>query len=102
MKIEIDIDDTKTKLRLQTTGKDYSSSSDVQTTVKARKRKLVIIQDAIQNRKTYTNVVKFMASPIFEESSRRYLDVNVFQVYYLQTKKMKTEFTETQVRYLQS
>ena len=94
-KIEIDIDDTKTKLRLQTTGKTTVGSSDGKTTAMQERASLVVIQDAIQNRKTYTNVVKFMASPIFKKVVEVYPDVNETWCAGLlaQAKKMKTEFT---------
>ena len=97
-KIEIDIDDTKTKLRLQTTGKTTVGSSDGKTTAMQERASLVVIQDAIQNRKTYTNVVKFMASTIFKKVVEVYPDVNETWCAGLlaQAKKMKTEFTGLQ------
>ena len=94
-KIEIDIDDSKTKLRLQTTGKTTVGSSDGKTTAMQERASLIVIQDAIQNKKTYTNVVKFMASPVFKKVVAVYPDVNDTWCAGLlaQAKKMKSEFT---------
>ena len=103
-KVELETD-TGITLRLRKTGKtSVGRVSDAKETAKQERASLIVIEEAIQKRKTYRDNVALQKSPTFKKLAEVYPEINDTwcKSFAAQGRKMRTEFSndrfETYVR----
>ena len=93
-KVDIPTGYNKCSIRLQKTGKT-ALSSDAKTTEMQENASLIIIRDALQNNKRYTDVKALMKAPVFKDIVTAYPDINDTWCKGLlaQANKMRSQFS---------
>ncbi len=96
--VELDTD-TGIKLRLRKTGKTSVGRGvpDAQETAKQERASLLVIEEAIQKRKTYRNNTELQKSPMFKKIVEIYpnVDDGWCNSFAAQGRKMRTEFSNS-------